>query len=105
MEQARQKGYRIYLYFISTENPLINIERVKQRVQEAGHNVAPVKVEERYFKSLKLLYQAIKISDRCYLFDNSVDLQWFAEVTAGEHIEYKREEIPQWFLDYVINHP
>jgi predicted ABC-type ATPase len=28
MREAQARGYRIYLYFVSTENPIINIDRV-----------------------------------------------------------------------------
>lgn len=33
---AKEKGYRIYLYFITTINPVINIERVEKRVAQGG---------------------------------------------------------------------
>lgn len=36
---AKQSGYRIYLYFVSTQDVEINIGRVAQRVQLGGHDV------------------------------------------------------------------
>lgn len=36
---AKRKQYKIYLYFIATEAPSINTERVSNRVQLGGHDV------------------------------------------------------------------
>lgn len=55
MRQAQALGYRTYLYFVSTEDPEINVDRVRIRVEEGGHMVAPDKVRSRYFNSLSLL--------------------------------------------------
>jgi predicted ABC-type ATPase len=45
MRDARAAGYRTYLYFVSTEDPDINLDRVNIRVQGGGHPVAPRKYE------------------------------------------------------------
>ena len=37
---AKKKGYRIYLYYFSTEDPLINRSRVNVRVLQKGHAVS-----------------------------------------------------------------
>ncbi len=39
--KARAAGYRTYLYFVATETPEININRIAIRVSENGHDVAP----------------------------------------------------------------
>ncbi|MEP6795465.1 MAG: zeta toxin family protein [Saprospiraceae bacterium] len=62
MEYARSNGYKNYLYFIATDSPEINIERVRERVQKGGHPVDTQKINDRYFKSLKLLKSAIALS-------------------------------------------
>ena len=52
LAQAQKSGYRTYLYFIATNNPLINISRVKNRVTEGGHDVPKEKIVSRYYRSL-----------------------------------------------------
>jgi predicted ABC-type ATPase len=48
------------------------IERVKNRVQEGGHNVPPTTIFRRYFSGLKNLFQLyIPIVDFWMIFDNS----------------------------------
>jgi predicted ABC-type ATPase len=58
MKEAAAMGYKVYLYFVSTEDPEINKFRVKIRAQQGGHDVPPNLIESRYFRSLALLYEA-----------------------------------------------
>jgi len=71
MEQAAKEGYKVYLYFVSTESPEINKYRVKLRVLQGGHDVDEDKIEKRYYRSLELLHAAAEISYQTYFFDNS----------------------------------
>ena len=48
LTQAQASGYRTYLYFVATDDPAINISRVKSRVKLGGHNVPEDKIAERY---------------------------------------------------------
>lgn len=60
--KANGNGYRTYLYFIATDDPSINYERIEGRVLKGGHNVNKKKSLERYMRSLSLLPKAIKES-------------------------------------------
>ena len=71
LAKAKKLGYKNYLYYISTESSIINIERVKQRVELGGHPVAEKKIKSRYKRSLELLRAAIAESYRSFIFDNS----------------------------------
>jgi predicted ABC-type ATPase len=100
LEQAQQLGYRTYLYFIATDDPEINISRVKARVQRGGHPVPENKIAKRYFASLDLLIQAIRHSNRTYVFDNSGEGQertWLAEITDGKELVMRTAQMPAWF--------
>lgn len=104
MKDAQSRGYRVYLYFVSTENPEINTDRVAIRVREGGHPVAATKVHERYYKSLQLLPEAIAISHRAYIFDNSEDhALLLAEITNGVSLEFRTDEIPDWFFEAYVD--
>ena len=104
LKTARQVGFRNYLYFVATEDPSINIDRVKNRVRNGGHSVPEHKIVERYFRSLHLLFDAIKTTDRAYIFDNSGNtMLWIAEISNGSQIELKTEAIPEWFVKSVLN--
>jgi len=104
LEQARKLGYRTYLYFVATDDPEINISRVASRVRLGGHPVPPDKISERYRRSLGLLLEAIRHTDRAYIFDNSgegTDHALLAEITNGDSLELKVDEVPVWFANAV----
>ena len=104
MPEAREKGFRVYLYFVSTSSPEINVGRVATRVQEGGHGVAEEKIRSRYVRSLANLHKAILLSDRAYIFDNSESkYRWVAEYdgSTGE-LTFKNDEIPNWVAQYAL---
>lgn len=103
VKKAKRSGYRIYLYFVATISPNINISRVSQRVQLGGHPVDPDVIRKRYHRSLDLLFDMVKLSDRCYLFDNSGrKYELVAEITNGKklRIEHPGREVPNWFYHF-----
>lgn len=71
LQKAHALGFRTYLYFVATEDPEINIDRVRHRVAMGGHPVDADKIVSRYDRSLELLFDAVTHSDRAYIFDNS----------------------------------
>jgi predicted ABC-type ATPase len=104
LKTAQVKGYRTYLYYIATEDPEINLARVRTRVREGGHDVPLEKVQERYERSLELLLDAIRATNRAYIFDNSRDGAqsiFIAEVTDGKDIVARHNPLPAWFAKYV----
>ncbi len=98
LKNAQSRGYRTYLYYVATENVEINISRVRHRVSLGGHSVPEEKIASLYQRSLDLLSQAVKATHRAYIFDNSTHEHiWLAEVTDGNTLEMKTDQIPAWF--------
>lgn len=102
IRKAKEFGYRIYLYFVATQDATINIARVAQRVQLGGHNVPQEKIIQRYHKSLDNILPLLKLCDRAYFFDNSTE-QWvlLAEYEAPV-LHIQQEDIPVWFYQHVF---
>lgn len=103
LRDVRQNGFRIYLYFVATEDPEINVSRVESRVRAGGHDVPHDKIIARYNRSLELLAEALRVADRAYIFDNSgPDLKWIAEFENRRMrlIPLKSAE-PLWFGTHV----
>jgi len=71
--QARASGYFVRSFFVSTSDPTINAARVARRVMEGGHTVPIDKIVARYSRSMANLNRLIAVSDRTYVYDNSVD--------------------------------
>lgn len=98
LHKAQTKGYRTYLYYVATEDPSINISRVRYRVKMGGHSVPEDKIVSRYKRSLDLLMQAVQYANRSYIFDNSTHEHiWLAEITDGQVLEMKTDQVPEWF--------
>jgi hypothetical protein len=57
---------------------------------------------------LGLLMEAIRHTNRAYIFDNSTDNSnrrhtWLAEITDGRTLELKTDQIPAWFKRAVLD--
>ncbi|WP_018918988.1 zeta toxin family protein [Vreelandella zhanjiangensis] len=103
LKASRAAGFKNYLYYIATDDPAINVQRVHNRVKTGGHPVPEEKIRQRYDRSIDLLLEAIKLADRAFIFDNSGSKDiWLAEVTPGGEIQTKVEELPNWFYSSVI---
>jgi len=73
VQQAKQKGYFIRLFFISTDTPQINAARIARRVMTGGHDVPIPKIISRYYKSIANCEILAPVVDRLYVYDNSVE--------------------------------
>ena len=106
LKKAQKLGYRTYLYFIATEDPIINISRVQHRVKKGGHPVPEEKIVSRYYRSLGLLREALQYADRAYIFDNSSkERVWIAQINNHVEIEFQSATIPKWVDTYLLeNH-
>ncbi len=104
LTNALQKGYRVYLYYIATEDPDINISRVNVRVAQDGHAVHPDVIRNRYYKSLRNLKAAVKQSTRAYIFDNSQkQANLIAEITNGNDVVLNSAvELPNWVAESLL---
>jgi len=104
LKYAKSKKYRIYLYFSATKDPLININRVNNRVLQNGHPVEESKIINRYYRSIQLLKETIKLTDRAYIWDNSGNsAKLFAEISKGKELTILDEKnTPNWFINNVL---
>lgn len=72
--RLKQKGYRILMVFIATNDVEINVRRVLQRVETqttTGHYVDPDTVRDRYGRVMNLLPTAAEFADAVFIYDNS----------------------------------
>ena len=50
---------------------MINVLRVKSRVEAGGHDVPEDKIVTRYDRALNLVKELVKLWDVCHIYDNS----------------------------------
>lgn len=100
--RAKQKGFFIRLFFISTSSPSINASRIAQRVMEGGHDVPITKIISRYYKSIVNCETIAPVVDRLYVYDNSVDYQDASlqfRLSNGMLAKTYVTDIPEWALN------
>lgn len=108
LKNAKEKGFKTYLYFIATEDSKINVARVESRVKNGGHDVPVEKIISRYSRAIELLPKALHVADRGYVFDNSgIRHLLIAETYNGPDnaptvLELKVDELPAW-MEKVID--
>lgn len=104
-KKAKALGYKVYLYYVTTSDPIVNIDRVAARQAKGGHGVPEDKILDRYYRSLDNLYEALVLSDRTYLFDNSgKSHKCIAEYeSVKEELRVFGDSAPYWLQKYVID--
>lgn len=84
MRYAKVKGFRVDPVYICLDTPERSVLRVNERVLQGGHDVSDQDVRRRYMRSLANLPEAVRISDRAVLYDNSGDeYRRMSEVRQG----------------------
>jgi predicted ABC-type ATPase len=71
LADARRRGFTVFLVFIGLDDPALSMARVKQRVQQGGHDVPDERLRARFPRTLANLREAIAIVDEAFLVDNS----------------------------------
>lgn len=97
--KAKQAGFFIRLFYISTSHPSINAARIANRVMKGGHDVPIAKIISRYYKSITKCKLVSSIVDRLYVYDNSTDgqdatLQF--RLVDGKLEKMYVQNVPEW---------
>lgn len=71
VQRAKVAGFFIRLFFVCTNDPSINAQRVALRVMEGGHDVPISKIISRYYRSISNCVEIMPSVDRVYFYDNS----------------------------------
>lgn len=94
---AREKGYRIHLYYIAVGSAEESILRVKNRVRKGGHDIPETDVQRRFEKRFDDLLRVLPYCDEAYFFDNENGYVRVAEYRNGELI-LSGKGSPEWII-------
>ena len=106
LQRAKNLNYRTYLYFIGSEDPDINKDRIKNREKLGGHSVPEEKIVPRYKRTMNQLFDACLLVNRAYIFDNSLNgFYMLAEVHDGKLTLHNDNPAAQfsWYQIYLID--
>ncbi len=73
MKNAKKQGFDIVLIFVTTYDPLVNVDRVEDRVNKGGHDVPKEKIIDRHKRAMELLPAAIAIADYARVYNNTLN--------------------------------
>lgn len=102
--RAKESGFFVRLFFVSTESPIINAKRVASRVLNGGHDVPITKIISRYDKSIANCAALAPHVDRLYVYDNSVDdaeAQLLFRMSEGDLVKKYVETLPEWAIPII----
>lgn len=68
---AKRLGFEVRLIYVVLQSVEMNVERVRLRVANGGHDVPEDKIRERYTRSLAQLPWFLDQADWAVIFDNS----------------------------------
>lgn len=95
VDQVKEKGYKIHLYYVGVNSPEIAKERIKNRVAKGGHDIPEEVVEKRYYESLENLKVILPKTDKAEIYDNT-EIYTLAIVKQEEKVKQYIEKLPDW---------
>ena len=101
VRSAKATGFFVRLFFVCTNDPSINAQRIALRVMEGGHDVPIPKIISRYYRSIANCVNVISLVDRVYFYDNTetdADPLLMFRVTNGKIAKTYTELVP-WAKD------
>ena len=103
LRRAQAAGFKTYMYFVATENPVINVNRIRERVALGGHDVPEEKTRSRYLRCMEQVRYALPYLNRAYFFDNSTEQSiYLAEYESEVGFSLHSELLPSWFRRFVL---
>ena len=96
IEDAIAAGYQVNIVYVATDDSLINVTRVSQRVLKGGHAVPQEDILRRYKRSMENLTLLLKKVYRLIIIDNSANTYHLCAVIAGGRLKSARKVLPDW---------
>ena len=108
INDAIAKGYDLYIVYVALSDPLLNVQRVRARVQNKGHFVDPAIIVRRYHKSIQQIAEVAAQTKALYLFDNSQShYRRIASLrrsgARGEQNIILNTPLPEWSKEIISN--
>lgn len=94
---AREKGYRIHLYYIAVSSAEESLSRIQNRVRKGGHDIPEEDVKRRYENRFDDLLRVLPYCDETNIFDNENGFVRVAEYRDGS-LTLSGKLTPEWIL-------
>lgn len=98
IESAKNNGFKIIIYYMGVEKLSINLNRIRQRVEQGGHNIPKEDVLRRESRSLNNLMKLVFVADEIHLIDNTfMQATIAASIHKGDYkVHILENKLPGW---------
>lgn len=108
LDRAAAAGYEIHVFFVTLPSPELNVERVRLRVLQGGHDVPTDRIFGRWKRTMELLPEIAARAHRIMLFDNGSPpeapkirlVAWNEIGDQGEAVIVREADAPVWVERY-----
>lgn len=102
MRAARLAGYRTQLVYVALGDPHLQIERVRLRVAQGGHDVPDADILRRYHRSLTRAPDAIRLADETIVLDNAGSQPKEVLMLRGCEVVWTSDSLPAWVRELAL---
>ena len=95
VDQVKEKGYKVHLFYVGVNSPEIAKERIAGRVKKGGHDIPNETVEKRYYESIDNLKIILPKVDLAEIYDNS-KFYTLAIIKNESIIKSQIKDLPEW---------
>jgi len=100
LQELKEKGYRLHLFFLWIPSSQLAIARIKDRVAQGGHYIPSKDVKRRFERSLVNFFNMYRpLIDTWLLFDNSEKKPKLIAKRGNSHIDVRNNDLFQKILN------
>lgn len=100
--RAKRRGFRVRMLYVLVQSLEVQIERIRLRVREGGHDVPLDKIAARRDRSFKEFAWYLKRIDDCYVFDNSGAEPVLVAAKIRGPLLWHSAELPASLVEHLI---
>ncbi|MGF7535494.1 zeta toxin family protein [Bacillus mexicanus] len=96
IKEAEELGYYVIMYFVGLDNVELNINRVKVRVSNGGHDISDDDIKNRETSTINNLLEVNEYIDYLQVLDNSGKEARGVFVKENNQMTYLTNCVPKW---------
>lgn len=100
VQTAREKGYRINLYYVAVNSADESLRRIENRVRKGGHDIPAEDVKRRFASRFSDLLKVLPYCDTAQFYDNENGFRFVAEYRNGALLQVG-DYRPEWLAELI----
>lgn len=100
IKNAKEKGYKIRLFYVGVSSPEECIRRVQGRVARGGHDISETDIRRRFESQAESFARMLPLIDEGFIYDNENGFKECARITRGEVVKTTKS-YPKWVKEMI----